>query len=413
VVPAPTTRRRLLGFDGDRVTSAGRRCRSVRFMSNSFDAHDLHVVSSAASSPVRRALELHTHASPVRPAGTLVITVRATASSARRRTTRSAPANTTSIPSSSHSSTLETGATHRAITEYAPAPPFPASSDGPSDVSHLLAAPKRLRGAANVLFIVIDDMGLVTSAVTAVRSPRRISTRWRKPVCDTATCTRRPFARRHARASSPVVTTLESLGCLTNGSTGYPARRLHPVDNGYLSRSSCRTANNSMPSASGTTPEEQMTPPVRTIAGRSGAASNVLRFSRRRHESILSELVRDNSQTEPKRRPRKATPDAGPLEKAKAMIADAKQVARRTSVLHVLRPGGCTHRHHVPRMATGTAAVRSRLGRLSQRGVAKQNGKSMPNRVRGGRSNSAQTIGESANIPLPGSVGILADRRIC
>ena len=80
-----------------------------------------------------------------------------------------------------------------AVSEYESGAAFPGVIGRTADESTpAWPAPVRAReGAPNVVFIVLDDTGSGSWAVTAARSRHLASTRSRRTACGTATCTRR------------------------------------------------------------------------------------------------------------------------------------------------------------------------------------------------------------------------------
>jgi arylsulfatase len=143
------------------------------------------------------------------------------------------------------------------------------------------------------------------------------------------------------------------LACLTNGSTGYPGSDGYiPFENGYMSE--ILRLNGYSTYAVGKwhlAPEETMTAAgpydwwplgrgFERYYGYLGGDTN----------QYYPDLVRDNSQTEPEKTPEEGyhlTPDL--VEKAKAMIADAKQVAPNKPFFMYFALGAMHSPHHVPK----------------------------------------------------------------
>ena len=173
-------------------------------------------------------------------------------------------------------------------------------------------------------------------------------------VCATATCTRRRSARRPA----PAFITGRNhhsnhLACLTNGSTGYPGSDGYiPFENGFLSEILLQKGYNTYCVGKWhLAPEETMTaagPYDRWPLGR--GFERYYGFLGGDTHQYYPELVRDNSQTEPEKTPEEGyhlTPDL--VEKAKAMIADAKQVAPNKPFFMYFALGAMHSPHHVPK----------------------------------------------------------------
>jgi arylsulfatase len=143
------------------------------------------------------------------------------------------------------------------------------------------------------------------------------------------------------------------LACLTNGSTGYPGSDGYiPFENGFLSEIlKDRGYNTYCVGKWHLAPEETMTaagPYDRWPLGR--GFERYYGFLGGDTHQYYPELVRDNSQTEPERTPEQGyhlTPDL--LEKAKAMIADAKQVAPNKPFFMYFALGAMHSPHHVPK----------------------------------------------------------------
>ncbi len=243
-----------------------------------------------------------------------------------------------------------------AITEYKRGTTFPGVIGRTVDVSQpAWPAPNRAKeGAPNVLFIVLDDTGF--GHLGCYGSP--IET----PNIDALAADGLRYNNMHTTAlcspsRSCIITGRNHhsnhLACLTNGSTGYPGSDGYiPFENGYLSEILQKNGYNTY--AVGKwhlAPEETMTaagpydwwPMGRGFEryyGYLGGDTN----------QYYPELVRDNSQTEPEKTPEEGyhlTPDL--VDKAKAMIADAKQVAPNKPFFMYFAVGAMHSPHHVPK----------------------------------------------------------------
>ncbi len=143
------------------------------------------------------------------------------------------------------------------------------------------------------------------------------------------------------------------LACLTNGSTGFPGSDGYiPFENGFLSEILKAAGYNTYCVGKWhLAPEETMTaagPYDRWPLGR--GFERYYGFLGGDTHQYYPELVRDNSQTEPEATPEEGyhlTPDL--VEKAKAMIADAKQVAPDKPFFLYFAPGAMHSPHHVPK----------------------------------------------------------------
>jgi arylsulfatase A-like enzyme len=143
------------------------------------------------------------------------------------------------------------------------------------------------------------------------------------------------------------------LACLTNGSTGYPGSDGYiPFENGFLSEILLQNGYNTYCLGKWhLAPEETMTaagPYDRWPLGR--GFERYYGFLGGDTHQYYPELVRDNSQTEPEKTPEQGyhlTVDL--VEKAKGMIADAKQVAPNKPFFMYFAPGATHSPHHVPK----------------------------------------------------------------
>lgn len=216
-------------------------------------------------------------------------------------------------------------------------------------------APTRAnKDAPNVVFIVIDDMGF--GHLGCYGSP--IAT----PNIDALAADGLVYANMHTTAlCSPSRSCIingrnhhsNHLACLTNGSTGYPGSDGYiPFENGFLSEILKAVGYNTYCVGKWhLAPEETMTaagPYDRWPLGR--GFERYYGFLGGDTHQYYPELVRDNSQTEPEGTPEQGyhlTPDL--VEKAKGMIADAKQVAPDKPFFLYFAPGAMHSPHHVPR----------------------------------------------------------------
>jgi len=243
-----------------------------------------------------------------------------------------------------------------AINEYQPGTAFPGVIARTADESTpAWPAPKRpAEDAPNVVFIVIDDMGY--GHLGCYGSP--IAT----PNIDALAAEGLKYSNMNTTAlCSPSRSCIltgrnhhsNHLACLTNGSTGYPGSDGYiPFENGFLSEILRAEGYNTY--AVGKwhlAPEETMTaagPYDRWPLGR--GFERYYGFLGGDTHQYYPELVRDNSQTEPETTPEQGyhlTPDL--VEKATAMIADAKQVAPNKPFFLYFAPGAMHSPHHVPK----------------------------------------------------------------
>ncbi len=242
------------------------------------------------------------------------------------------------------------------LTEYRPGTTFPGVI-GRTPEESTPAWPQPLRakaGAPNVLFIVLDDTGyghlgcygsaIATPNIDALARDGLLYTNMHT----TALC---------SPSRSCILTGRNHhsnhLACLTNGSTGYPGSDGYiPFENGFLSEMlKERGYNTYCVGKWHLAPEETMTaagPYDRWPLGR--GFERYYGFLGGDTHQYYPELVRDNSQTEPETTPEQGyhlTVDL--VEKAKAMIADAKQVAPSKPFCMYFAPGAMHSPHHVPR----------------------------------------------------------------
>jgi arylsulfatase len=243
-----------------------------------------------------------------------------------------------------------------ALTEYLHGTTFPGTIGRTVDAS-TPAWPKPMRaveGAPNVLVIVLDDMGF--GHLGCYGSP--IAT----PNIDKLAAEGLRYSNMHTTAlCSPSRSCIltgrnhhsNHLACLTNGSTGYPGSDGYiPFENGFLSEVLLENGYNTYCVGKWhLAPEETMTaagPYARWPLGR--GFERFYGFLGGDTHQYYPELVRDNSQTEPEKTPEEGyhlTVDL--VDKAKAMIADAKQVAPTKPFFLYFAPGAMHSPHHVPK----------------------------------------------------------------
>ncbi len=242
------------------------------------------------------------------------------------------------------------------LNEYTPGTAFPGVIGRTADESTpAWPAPTRAKaGAPNVLFIVLDDTGyghlgcygspIATPNIDALAKQGLLYTN----VHTTALC---------SPSRSCIITGRNHhsnhLACLTNGSTGYPGSDGYiPFENGFLSEILKGYGYNTYCLGKWhLAPEETMTaagPYDRWPLGR--GFERYYGFLGGDTHQYYPELVRDNSQTEPEKTPEQGyhlTPDL--VEKAKARIADAKQVAPTKPFFMYFALGAMHSPHHVPK----------------------------------------------------------------
>ena len=243
-----------------------------------------------------------------------------------------------------------------ALIEYQPGTTFPGTiGRTPDESTPAWPAPTRAPdGAPNVVFVVIDDMGF--GHLGCYGSP--IAT----PNIDALAADGLVFSNMHTTAlCSPSRSCIltgrnhhsNHLACLTNGSTGYPGSDGYiPFENGFLSEIlRGRGYNTYCVGKWHLSPEETMTaagPYDRWPLGR--GFERYYGFLGGDTHQYYPELVRDNSQTEPETTPEQGyhlTPDL--VDRARAMIADAKQVAPNKPFFLYFAPGAMHSPHHVPK----------------------------------------------------------------
>jgi arylsulfatase len=242
------------------------------------------------------------------------------------------------------------------LKEYTPGQGFSGVIGRTFDVSQpAWPAPNRARdGAPNVMFIVLDDTGF--GQLGCYGSP--IST----PNLDKLAADGLRYTNMHTTAlCSPSRSCIlngrnhhsNGLACITEASTGYPgANGYIPFENGMLSEILLQHGYNTY--AIGKwhlTPAEATSaagPYDRWPLGR--GFERYFGFLGGDTHQYYPELVRDNTQVEPERTPEEGyhlTPDL--VDKAKAMIADAKQVAPNKPFFMYFCTGAMHAPHHVPK----------------------------------------------------------------
>src|SRR3984885_8651088 len=212
--------------------------------------------------------------------------------------------------------------------------------------------------------------GSGSSAATAARSPRQISTRWPLAACSTRTCTPRPCARRRARASSPGATTTPTRRPRsTSWRPAIPATTAASRSRTASCRRCCCSAATARTWSASTTccPRNSSRWRARSTAGRWGEASSgstgssaatpasgIRTWSRSipmaGRRGRRRGLFYANHQVEPPRPPDEGSHLTEDLaDKAIEFVADAKQIApNKPFYLHFCT--GATHApHHVPR----------------------------------------------------------------
>ncbi len=242
------------------------------------------------------------------------------------------------------------------LNEYKPGTAFPGVIGRTADVSTpAWPEPNRAKeGAPNVLFIVLDDTGFGQLGCFG----SLIST----PNLDALAADGLRYNNMHTTAlCSPSRSCMltgrnhhsNGLACITEGSMGYPGSNGYiPFENGFLSEILLQQGYNTY--AVGKwhlTPAEQGSaagPYDRWPLGR--GFERYYGFLGGDTHQYYPELVRDNSQTEPEKTPEEGyhlTVDL--VEKAKAMIADAKQVAPNKPFFMYFCTGAMHAPHHVPK----------------------------------------------------------------
>jgi arylsulfatase A-like enzyme len=242
------------------------------------------------------------------------------------------------------------------MVEYKPGTAFPGVIGRTADVSKpAWPEPKRAReGAPNVLFIVLDDTGFGHLGCFGGLA--------KTPNIDALAADGLRYGNMHTTAlCSPSRSCMltgrnhhsNGMACITEGSMGYPGSNgIIPFENGFLSEILLQQGYNTY--AVGKwhlTPAEQTSaagPYDRWPLGR--GFERYYGFLGGDTHQYYPELVRDNGQTEPEKTPEEGyhlTVDL--VEKAKAMVADAKQVAPNKPFFLYFATGAMHAPHHVPK----------------------------------------------------------------
>jgi arylsulfatase A-like enzyme len=243
-----------------------------------------------------------------------------------------------------------------ALSEYKSGTSFPGTIGRTAEASiPAWPEPNRAKeGAPNVLFIVLDDTGF--GHLGCYGSP--IET----PNIDALAAEGLRYSNMHTTAlcspSRACILTGRNhhsnhLACLINASTGYPGSDGYiPFENGFLSEILLQRGYNTYCIGKWhLAPEETMTaagPYDRWPLGR--GFERYYGFLGGDTHQYYPELCRDNSQTEAEKTPEEGyhlTADL--VEKARAMIADAKQVAPNKPFFMYFAPGAMHSPHHVPK----------------------------------------------------------------
>ena len=242
------------------------------------------------------------------------------------------------------------------LTEYEPGQAFPGVIGRTFDVSKPAwpATPRAKAGAPNVLFIVLDDTGfghlgcfgspIDTPNLNALAADGlRFNNMHTTALCSPSRSCMITGRNHHSNA----------MACITEGSEGYPGSNGQiPMENGFLSEILLQNGYNTY--ALGKwhlTPAETASaagPYDRWPLGR--GFERYYGFLGGDTHQYYPELVRDNSQTEPETTPEEGyhlTPDL--VARAKAMIADAKQVAPDKPFFMYFCTGAMHAPHHVPK----------------------------------------------------------------
>ena len=243
-----------------------------------------------------------------------------------------------------------------ALTEYKIGKTFPGVIGRTYDQSKP-AWPETIRakeGAPNVIFLILDDTGF--GHLGCYGSP--IAT----PNIDKLAADGLRYNNMHTTAlCSPTRSCIltgrnhhsNHVGCLTNGSTGYPGTDGYmPFENGAMSEILLKNGYNTYCVGKWhLAPEETLSaagPYNRWPLGR--GFERFYGFLGGDTSQYYPELTRDNTQTEPEKTPEEGyhlTPDL--VEQAKAMIADSKQVAPTKPFYLYFATGAMHSPHHVPK----------------------------------------------------------------
>jgi arylsulfatase len=242
------------------------------------------------------------------------------------------------------------------LKEYQPGHAFSGVIGRTFDVSEpAWPAPNRAKdGAPNVLFIVLDDVGFGQLGCygSPINTPNldklaadglRYSSMHTTALCSPSRSCMITGRNHHSNAMSGI----------TEISTGFPGSNgIIPFENGFLSEILLQHGYNTY--ALGKwhlTPTEQTSaagPYDRWPLGR--GFERYYGFLGGDTHQYYPELVRDNSQVEPEKTPEEGYHlSADLVEKAVAMIADAKQVAPNKPFFMYFATGACHAPHHVPK----------------------------------------------------------------
>jgi arylsulfatase len=242
------------------------------------------------------------------------------------------------------------------LVEYKPGSAFPGVIGRTVDES-TQAWPEPLRakkGAPNVLFIVQDDTGF--GQIGCYGSPIRT------PNLDQLAANGLCFNNMHTTAlCSPTRSCIltgrnhhsNAMSCITEGSTGFPGGNGNiPFENGFLSEMLLQHGYNTYAIGKWhVTPSDQASaagPYDRWPLGR--GFERFYGFLGGDTHQYYPDLVFDNHQVEPEKTPEEGyhlTVDL--VDKAKAFIADAKQVAPDKPFFLYFCPGAMHAPHHVPK----------------------------------------------------------------
>jgi len=243
-----------------------------------------------------------------------------------------------------------------ALKEYKTGKTFPGVIGRTYDQSKP-AWPEPIRakeGSPNVIFLILDDTGF--GHLGCYGSP--IAT----PNIDKLASEGLRYSNMHTTAlCSPTRSCIltgrnhhsNHVGCLTNGSTGYPGTDGYmPFENGAMSEILLKNGYNTYCVGKWhLAPEETLSaagPYNRWPLGR--GFERFYGFLGGDTSQYYPELTRDNTQTEPEKTPEEGyhlTPDL--VEQAKAMIADSKQVAPTKPFYLYFATGAMHSPHHVPK----------------------------------------------------------------
>ena len=242
------------------------------------------------------------------------------------------------------------------LREYQPGQAFNGVIGRTFDVSKpAWPAPHRAKeGAPNVVFLVLDDTGfgqlgcygglINTPNLNALaKDGLRYNNMHTTALCSPSRSCMITGRNHHSNGMS----------CITEGSTGFPGGNgIIPFENGFLSEILLQQGYNTYCVGKWhLTPAEQTSaagPYDRWPLGR--GFERYYGFLGGDTHQYYPELVRDNSQTEPEKSPEEGYHLTADLtERAKAMIADAKQVAPNKPFFLYFATGANHAPHHVPK----------------------------------------------------------------